>query len=933
MAFNAQDMSSSTFQQTKSGDSRAKFPDAVPREVKRFIWSTSPHKCWADYLVGKSITSALLTQKFDGWFAVVYVSDGEVHWQTTSGFVHSAIEIKMKRFKTFLETLIRAEKLQSTHAFKVEVVVQDQHKVQHLHLVGKKFDPAIYSYKIVITDFFVPYTAEMDKSLGEFLKKQHASSLKHKTAPLTAHSWLDVFCFHQKNIQTRLNNARLLLCSSGTQDLHPDIDDLVIIASVHNMTENGPISGRNLIVWMSQFITKHPMEGMVLHCVINQEPTIYKVKLEYMGGLGFFYTPAMDASIRDWNQSRQVRGLPDVVQCAGRQFVVRCLTAECIYGTHIPYKLGVGYWDDHMFSWVVTDCIKVKYAGGKRKGDTQDPSPYPGQRYLDTSEGKFFVDKSGNQQPKHAGVTMQTQSIANQIAKVLDMAQPTTDTSNLFLTDRFKKEASENLLNISEMGLIVGGSANMVFSSSKNNYHMQAVVLKCMGMSNRGSAHAFTSAEVANAEQFTSVKVMPGSISNEWDKSTWANMSDLRIFNGSKLLTACLNTVALHQRLGEVNLFPHTAKPAFSKLTSLHGIHCSMHGLYEQEQTIVSTVVHRLGGTFTDDVSREITDASPIENKIDIVFVPKESDRFSLEILNEIKKKLKIQFLVARWSWAQKYTDEKLKDNTYTMPNISLYTVNYGPVGPDNTFIDDEHRFMWRRAFDRINTAPVEPVASPEIPISSMPESHPSSPIQYRTHESRQKRPLSPSSSLPEHSVPDTTVYLTEKLKYPLGTTNHVIHNVCDPSIFTEFLAETRKLLECLSDLGALVGPDYGSSVHVATRLPFFTDGTPTFNSFTHSRYFDVLLQVRNIFQRHLAKGRPVSTMDYKLDQWKEGFLFSWNGDEWLQHSTHNTYATADAMLSAIMMETIQAMAIFDNECIKYDGVTATSSNSFALPG
>ena len=167
---------------------------------------------------------------------------------------------------------------------------------------------------------------------------------------------------------------------------------------------------------------------------------IYKFKHEYLGGLGIFYTPSLDKAILD-----------ESARIAGRQFVVRCLTVECLHGTYIPYKLGVGYYDEDLGKWVVSDCVKVKYVSGDRILDS---------RYLDTSKSTFTLDEEGENKPKHANVTLQAQGLANQIAKVLQFIKPSRIFDNILQTAHFKNESSANILNIVHAGLIVGGSCN-----------------------------------------------------------------------------------------------------------------------------------------------------------------------------------------------------------------------------------------------------------------------------------------------------------------------------------------------------------------------------------------------------------------------------------------------------------------------------------------
>jgi hypothetical protein len=287
-------------------------------------------------------------------------------------------------------------------------------------MMGKRLGEG-YRYKLMITDCFQPYSAAMISDLNERLKRQRETATKHKTAPLSAQSWLNSFRSQQGNITTRLQKASELLAN---------IPSLEIAASKDIEPRATNISGIKMVIDISNALTGSAVEGCIVRCTDRKgNHVIYKVKLEYMGGLGSHYSPTLDEEIRQWNTRLQV---PKTLS-AGRQFVVRCLTVECFHGTHIPINIGVGYYDDDQCKWIVSDCIKVKYTGGTRLG-----------QYIDTS---MQVDG------KHIGITRQTQYIANMIAKILDIAKPVADMSNLHLTSHFKKESTSNLLNVAELGL------------------------------------------------------------------------------------------------------------------------------------------------------------------------------------------------------------------------------------------------------------------------------------------------------------------------------------------------------------------------------------------------------------------------------------------------------------------------------------------------
>jgi len=698
--FDKEDMSSHMFDMIKRGDSRAKFAREVPVSVRRFIWNTSPHKFWAEHFVDKEFEAVSAMIKYDGWFVVLYVTeDKRIRWQTTSGFLHNDLKKHLHAFKEFLKPRIQENRLKPNHAIKLEVTVQDKDGIQYLWLVGKPFDQTQYQYKIIVTDFFQPYNDSMLFLLMHALIEQRRKARKHKTAPLSASRWTDIFADIQGNIVERLKALGDIMGA-----LPPGIE---IGMNTHVLSDNQPkISGSKLILKMSSTLQKRAIEGCVLHCYdSNMKYAIYKFKQEYLGGLGYFYSRRIDDILKAEN--------PDVKMKAGRQFVVRCLTVECLHGTSIPYQLGIGYYDEDLCQWVVSDCVKVKYVGGARMKDVEDPSPYAGERYIDVTKGKKMTgdEDFGGANVKHMGVTMQIQWLANFIAKVLDFTGVSRDFSNLHMTEHFKQESSPDILNVSSIGLIVGGSCNAVYCSEPHNYHMQAVVLKCMGISNNGSAHTFTAAEIENAKKFTNgmdnLFVIPGDISNEWTKQQWAEMTEIGKLNKSDVLSKTTTEVRLHERLAQV-VIP-VPLMIYSPPTNLKFIHCSAYKIpklitvsINGKRTLkkVYEVVNELQGTFNASPDANVN--SPIQEQVDIVFIPVEGDKFDVALFENIKTKLKTQFLLVRVSWLIKaYQNVQRDKDTPNYPDINLYSVNYGPTGPDNVYIQHTGRFLWKRAHER----------------------------------------------------------------------------------------------------------------------------------------------------------------------------------------------------------------------------------------
>jgi len=536
--FEDQDNTSSEFAGKMKGDSRALLDDLVPHCVRRFIWNTAPHKFsvanfeeWGGGAAVKfrDFRKVHVMRKYDGWFVVLYVNaDKEVCWQTMSGFLNSRIYGLMREFVGWVKEMVAADVLTPYHAFKIEFVIQDANGVDHLQLVGKKVDPRLYFHKIVITDFLSPYSRSLDGSLMSVLESQRSRARdKNKQAPLNPADWRRIW-------NSRGDIARRMdIITKIVDEKMPDaLKAQVICAHVKSYYNTDPLA---LIALLANALCHNNVhhEGFILHCSDARESiySIFKFKLEYLGGLGLYYSPWVD----------QIQA---VEKHAGRQFVVRLLTVECHPFSYIPYRLGVGYWDETKGRWVVTDSLPLKYT-------------------TDIIEG--FQSMTGDR--------VSTKAIANAIAKILLIAKPDTDTKELVFTDHFKKESSLNILNVCNTGLIIAGSANAVYMSEQNNYHLQAAVIKHVGlgqtefkrelaisdvMEEFAKKSAAFSVNVVGTSLFTAVEpILPQSVSIEWDNNKWKEMEDHIKFNVSCCLSECRDIgVDLYSRLCEVNVSP-----------------------------------------------------------------------------------------------------------------------------------------------------------------------------------------------------------------------------------------------------------------------------------------------------------------------------------------------------------------------------------------
>jgi hypothetical protein len=500
---------------------------------------------------------------------------------------------------------------------------------------------------------------------------------------------------------------------------------------VHGFTEGGPtLKGRDLITNLSKALQERPIEGFVLHCYTQDagqtdahDPvySIFKFKQEYMGGLACFYTYGIDVNIQ--------KIVPAITMYAGRQFVVRVLTVECLSGTSIPYQLGIGYYDENLYLWVVTDCVKVKYVGGKRMKDVDDASPFKGERYLDTYLSRMVVPNAeGIVEPrKHTGVTNQTQRLANLIAKVLDYAatdegfmQKAREFKNLHMTSHFKTEASANILNVSDLGIIIGGSCNAVYRSESNHFHLQAVVLKCMGLSESGSSYKFTVDNIENARIFYqhARHCIPKSISTEWSKETWKQMTDISALNKSDVLSQAKEKCYIHERLSEVSKAVNIDKEIYVPPKDLSWLHCSAYkvddsygkyftdrdGKRKLQQVHIKTMIEALNGQFIE---------KPRPNdQIDIIFIPSEGKAFNAGMFRNITEKLKTQFVLIRISWLVETYMSTIGQSKHAKKLLTNFVADYGPTGDPDKYLDDPLRFLWDRAKARKAAGPAALPAS-----------------------------------------------------------------------------------------------------------------------------------------------------------------------------------------------------------------------------
>lgn len=534
---------------------RLKVGQNVQKCVRRFMYSTMPHKLWFDTfdqrLRREMYKEIHYVRKYDGWFVVLLINkDSQVEWQTMGGYIFPFIQQLLQPFIRLLERLVSDGKLQPDHAFKIEFTARNkQTKAEVLHEIGFKSSEDV-DYVAVVTDYFAGYTDQMDDALFTALTSERSTALLRKAPDVDAKQWRGLWIQNGAgNIMSRLNEANKVL-EFGVSRRHEFTNLAVEVAEAHNIGLNP-----NPVFQLSRELVKNSIEGYVLHCTGHMKEMkgraevlvpvydIYKLKLEQLGGLGHYYSwPVTDAQFD--------MTVPDNIEkVAGRQFLVRALVAECLPGCMVPYAIGVGYWNPakqmtrarktSVGCYLVTDRFMLK-------GITNRSYRNYGYKKCDKDPRYLQVGTATDDNPfaKHNELTKSCKAMANCIAHMIYHRKSTVDIedfSNLGFTDHFLDDTSRAYINISKLGILIGGSASSVYVSVNGNYHIQAAVVKCMGLDPEGGDVEFD----ANALEDMKAKTLTPMFTcvdttkvNEWSLSQWADMSDLNNLNKSSILSA-----------------------------------------------------------------------------------------------------------------------------------------------------------------------------------------------------------------------------------------------------------------------------------------------------------------------------------------------------------------------------------------------------------
>jgi hypothetical protein len=125
---------------------------------------------------------------------------------------------------------------------------------------------------------------------------------------------------------------------------------------------------------------------------------------------------------------------------------------------------------------------------------------------------------------------------------------------------------------------------------------------------------------------------------------------------------------------------------------------------------------------------------------------------------------------------------------------------------------------------------------------------------------------------------PPTPPQLSLKNRHPVSRINYSFHKIPDSNRLetTNFSRTIRYYDNLIFDLGGTTF-DFGG-VCVITEYPFFENTIPTFSTCIHANYFHVLKLLRDQFSEWILDEGNTNALDYKQEEWKQFFVFEWNG-------------------------------------------------------
>jgi len=513
----------------------------VPAPVKRFLHSTIPKKMWFDNFFPRRSNYAQIykTRKYDGWFMCLYVNrHNQIEWQTMGGYIFKFMEVELEEFIQYLQKRVGST-MHQDYCFKMEFTarrISDDREV--LRDVGFR-DPCEVEYVAVITDFFDGYSDAMDKELNNMLLRTNDKAHTIMQPDVTPTEWRALWTKHSRSLPERLDAANCILEAGRERTLRFQRIKIEVAQATELAQDRD-----TMVQTLARELTTDPIEGYILHCIerdSNGDVTsydVYKFKIEYLGGLNHYYTFASMSGTPDQYQVAEgsgpasVRPLPDQ-KVAGRQFVVRCLTAECFPFSNIPHSIGIGY-QKEANKFFVVDVLKLK--GVFKKSRRQWLNRVDGDagavgKYLSVTNAAAMV-ADHQQIIKHKELTESNKSIANMIAFMADNMEPRelVDYSNLAFSNTFLDATSGSFINVSKCGIVIGGSANMIYVSEKGNYHIQAGIVKCMGVETKRAVKAGIDPSDMLTKTGTFPACLPSTV-KAWTVFDWSSNTDLTEFN------------------------------------------------------------------------------------------------------------------------------------------------------------------------------------------------------------------------------------------------------------------------------------------------------------------------------------------------------------------------------------------------------------------
>ena len=489
---------------------RMKMGSEIPRSVQRFFSLTQPHKMWGESFSTQfnAYDEVWAMRKHDGWFIGVYVNDqGEVKWHTMGGNVFSFIQESMDGFLKKLQDMVQNDIIQARFAFKMEFTIRETLGDRMYRELRNEMKRDGARYVGVIVDYFTDYNKEMDK---EVLR------LSQGGKAIDGPSWRKGWYESGMTIKKRLDDAKAILGAAVDGMAHKDDKFEVWVANV----EQAPYERRNaykVVPYFAGKICESYSEGYVLHCYTSSASggeaakyDIFKLKLEQLGDCGVYYGES--------EKSLKVKLKPEEMH-AGRQFLVRCLGAECYALSNLPHHLLIGYFDEEADKYMVTDRLKLRGVSDSVERAGANSRYFHATRNLG----------------KHPNLTVTSRSMANIIACIADSmdARSLLDRENLKFSSMIPGDAKSSMINLSKAGILIAGGANLVWKSNNGTLHMDAAVVKRMAIVEGKGQPKINSLRGTATDEFV-LKLEKDVV--EWDKARWDEMTDLMKFNKSRVL-------------------------------------------------------------------------------------------------------------------------------------------------------------------------------------------------------------------------------------------------------------------------------------------------------------------------------------------------------------------------------------------------------------